>query len=306
MTSPLRPGRAALAAAALVVLSGLLLARQANDKKPDEKKPDAKEGPAKLVVILPANGADAKLSIDGNATRQVGRNREFVSPPLKPGKDYEYKIEAKWEPNNYEKVTRKRAVIVRAGETTEVDLRKHDPKTDDLVIRFVPTPAKVVDAMCKLGKVDRNDVVFDLGCGDGRIVIAAVEKFGASKGVGIDLDPKRIEECHARAGANSRLEFRVGDVFKVEDLDKASVVMLYMSDDLNEQLRPILEKKLKPGSRIVSHRFLMGDWKPEHTDRLTVDGEEYLVHLWTIKEKKNEEKDKDRKDKDKDKEKKDK
>src|SRR5205823_2185449 len=113
-------------------------------------------------------------------------------------------------------------------------------------------------------------------------------------GIGVDLDPKRIEECKANAAkttAGDRLEFREGDVFKVGDLDKASVVMLYMSDTLNEQLRPLLEKKLKPGSRIVTHRFLMGDWKPDHTEKVNVAGEEYLVHLWTVKERKHEDKD---------------
>ena len=100
-----------------------------------------------------------------------------------------------------------------------------------------------------------------------------------------------------------KLEFREGDVFKVPDLEKASVILLYMSDELGEQLGPILKKRLKPGSRIVSHRFLLGDWKPEKTETIKVAGTDYQIHLWTVK-KADSKDDKDKsKDKEKDKEK---
>jgi SAM-dependent methyltransferase len=174
----------------------------------------------------------------------------------------------------------------------------------------VPTPQTVVEKMLKMAKVGKDDVVYDLGCGDGRIVVAAVSKFGAKKGVGIDLDPKRIKESNENAkeaGVEDKIEFRKGDVTKVTDLENATVVCLYLSDDLNELLRPILQKRLKPGTRIVSHRFLMGDWKPEKTETVTVGGSRYLVHLWTIEDKEKPKKDKDKEDdKDKDKEDKDK
>ena len=144
--------------------------------------------------------------------------------------------------------------------------------------------------MCQMAKVSKDDVVFDLGCGDGRLVITAVKKFGAKKGVGVDLDPVRIKESKANAkeaGVEDKVEFRVGDVFKVKDLADANVVLLYMGDDVNELLKPILQKTLKPGSRVVSHRFLMGaDWPPDQTEtvRDTNIGD-CEVHLWTIKKK---------------------
>ena len=152
---------------------------------------------------------------------------------------------------------------------------------------YVATPYEVVDEMLSLAKVGRQDIVFDLGCGDGRIVLAAVADFKAKKGVGVDLDPDLIKESKANAkkrGLSDRVQFRVGDVLKISDLKDASVVMLYMGDDVNLRLRPILQKTLRPGSRIVSHRFGMGDWEADRTETFVgEDGDEYTLLLWTIK-----------------------
>jgi ubiquinone/menaquinone biosynthesis C-methylase UbiE len=169
-----------------------------------------------------------------------------------------------------------------------VDLRKADPKNPDrFVIRYVPTPEEVVEAMCKLAKVGKGDVVYDLGCGDGRIVISAVKDFGAKRGVGVDLDPDRIKDSKKNAkrqGVADRIAFRQGDVLNIKDLSEASVVMLYMGEDVNLRLRPILKKTLRPGSRIVSHDFRMGDWMPEKTVEITDElGEEHEIYLWTVR-----------------------
>jgi uncharacterized protein (TIGR03000 family) len=265
---------------------------------------------AKPATVVVKCVEDATLEVDGIITKQTGAERRFTTPPLKPlvKMRYVYTFVAKWEPNNYTKITRTRKVYVEPGKQTTLDLVKEDPKQPDhIVIRYVPTPQEVVDAMLKLGKVTKDDVVYDLGCGDGRIPVTAVSKFGAKRGVGVDLDPQRIKESKENAKTakvEGKVEFRQGDVMKIKDLDKATVVTLYLADELNEQLRPILQKTLKPGSRIVSHRFLMGDWKPEQTKTLTVDGEEFKIHLWTIKgSDKDKEKDKDDKEKDKGKDK---
>jgi uncharacterized protein (TIGR03000 family) len=252
-------------------------------------QPAPKAQPAILVVHLPE--AEARLEIDGAPTRLKGTERRFESPPLEPGKSYSYTLIAFWEPNNYTKITRTRKASVRAGQTTEVDLRKADPaQPDKIVIRWVPTPPEVVKAMLELAGVGKDDVVYDLGCGDGRIVIAAVKDFKAKKAIGFDIDPDKIAESRAKAkeaGVEDKVEFRQGDVLKIKDFSPASVVTLYMSDALDEAVRPDLQKTLKPGSRIVSHRFLMGDWKPDKTITLTAKNlegqdEEYQVHLWTI------------------------
>src|SRR6185295_6596732 len=137
------------------------------------------------------------------------------------------------------------------------------PRAPDVF--YVPTPPAVVDAMLDLAKVGRDDVVYDLGCGDGRIPIAAATKYGAH-GVGIDIDPKRIEEATENAKTASVTDlvtFRSEDLFDAS-IGEATVVMLYLLPSLNEKLMPKLQKELKPGTRIVSHGFLMGDqWPPE-------------------------------------------
>jgi cyclopropane fatty-acyl-phospholipid synthase-like methyltransferase len=144
---------------------------------------------------------------------------------------------------------------------------------------FVPTPQEVVDAMLEVAKVTKNDVVYDLGSGDGRIPITAAKKYGA-RGVGIDIDPQRIKEANANAEAaavTDKVKFLNQDLFTT-DISQASVVTLYLLPSLNLKLMPKLKAELKPGTRIVSHAFDMGDWKPEQT--LNVNGR--TVYYWTI------------------------
>jgi SAM-dependent methyltransferase len=147
-------------------------------------------------------------------------------------------------------------------------------------VPYVPTPQEVVDEMLKMANVGKNDVVYDLGCGDGRLVVTAVKKFGAKRGVGVDIDPQRIRESdeNARAaGVADRTKFVVQDLFKT-DISEATVVTLYLLPDVNLRLRPKLLSDLKPGTRIVSHAFDMGDWQPEKT--ASVDGR--MIYFWTV------------------------
>ena len=238
-------------------------------------------------VLLPEE--NARLAFDGKATKQSGVTRIFTTPPLELGYSYTYTLTATWGPNNYTEVIRTRIVQVKPGQAVEVDLRQADPKNPDKFhIRFVPTPDDVVEAMCKLAKVGKDDVVYDLGCGDGRIVITAVTDFKAKRGVGVDIDGKLVELSKAeakKAKVEDRVQFRKQDVLEIKDLADASVVMMYMGEDVNLRLRPILQKSLKAGSRIVSHDFKMGDWKPDKTVMLTSaeDGEDHILYLWTIK-----------------------
>ena len=147
---------------------------------------------------------------------------------------------------------------------------------------FHATPEDVVDRMLDLAKVTATDVVLDLGCGDGRIPIRAAQKYGA-RGIGVDIDPRLIElsKTNARsAGVEQLVEFRVENAMTT-DVSKATVVTLYLLGSSNAKLRPILTSKLKPGSRIVSHAFSMGDWRPDKVDTFTdANGSTRTLYLW--------------------------
>ncbi len=150
-------------------------------------------------------------------------------------------------------------------------------RTPDVV--FVPTPQEVVDDMLCLVGVKKGDVLYDLGSGDGRIPITAARRYGV-RAVGIDIDPDRVKEANEnarKAGVTRLVEFRNEDLFKA-DFREATVVTLYLLPELNLRLRPRLLKELRPGTRIVSHQFDMGDWKPEK--KLEVNGR--TVYVWTV------------------------
>jgi SAM-dependent methyltransferase len=146
-------------------------------------------------------------------------------------------------------------------------------------VPYVPTSNVLVHAMLKLAGVSSADVVYDLGCGDGRIVITAARDFGA-RGVGIDINPARIQDARhnaEQAGVTGKVRFEENDLFKA-DIKDATVVTLYLLTGVNERLRPKLMSELKPGTRIVSNTFKMGDWKPDKVER--IDGREIM--LWTV------------------------
>ena len=145
---------------------------------------------------------------------------------------------------------------------------------------YVPTPQEVVDAMLDVAQVKSTDVIYDLGSGDGRIPITAAQKYGA-RGVGIDINPERIKEANdnlKKANVGDKVKFLTADLFET-NVSEATVVTLYLLQSLNEKLRPKLFKELKPGTRVVSHAFSMGDaWPPEKT--LNVNGR--TIYFWTI------------------------
>lgn len=153
-------------------------------------------------------------------------------------------------------------------------------------VPYVPTPPEVVETMLKLGEIKNTDILYDLGCGDGRIVVMAAQKFGA-RGTGVDIDPERIKEAEEnarQAGVSGRVHFIQKDLFDA-DFHEATIVTLYLLPDVNLRLRPKLLKDLKVGTRIVSHQFDMGEWKPDKK----VDIGWRSVYLWTVTEKAKEE-----------------
>ena len=162
-------------------------------------------------------------------------------------------------------------------------------KDDKITCRiiYVPTEQTVVEKMLDMAKVTKKDVVFDLGCGDGRVVCTAAKNFGA-KGVGVDIDPERIKDCMAtmkKFGVTKDLvDIRQGDALKVKDLDRASVIMLYMLPEFMEKLEPQLAK-LKPGTRIVAHDYPFPNMKADQIVEYKGPNRDHTLYMWTIQKK---------------------
>ena len=173
--------------------------------------------------------------------------------------------------------------VAPAAESTAVP----SPKKE-LDVPYVPTHEMIVAEMLRMAEVKGDDVLYDLGSGDGRIPITAAKQFG-TRGVGIDLNPERISEANEnakKAGVTDKVRFIEGDIFK-SDFREASVVTLYLLPEINLRLRPQLLEQLKPGTRVVSHNYNMGDWQPEQTKTITTpDGVDHFIYFWRVPEKK--------------------
>jgi precorrin-6B methylase 2 len=255
---------------------------------------DPEEG--NLVLKLPESKISethpervSKLTIDGKDYSKPRSTQRTLQVTPAAGKDEVTVVFSFW-PVTYVNTTRTKTVKLEKGKAVQVDLTQ--PQADDLIKPiYVPTSEEVTEQMCKLAKIGANDVVYDIGCGDGRMVIMAVQKFGARRGVGIDIREELIKDCNdnaKKAGVTDKVEFRAADALKIKDYSEASVVLLYLGDDLNSALKPTLKATLKPGARVVSHRFEMGsDWPPEVSEPI-VHGKDnaneraFKVHLWTI------------------------
>jgi len=184
---------------------------------------------------------------------------------------------------------RQAAGLILAGLLAVAHAQTVDSILDE--IPFVPTPMEVVDRMLEMAEVNRGDVVYDLGSGDGRIVIRAAKKFGA-RGVGIEMDRQLVESARAKAkeeGVDHLVEFRVEDALKV-DVSPATVVTLYMLPWFNAKMRPIFERQLTPGARVVAHDYDIEGWSPAKVEKLStiekkVGGarHRHIIYLWRIK-----------------------
>jgi SAM-dependent methyltransferase len=177
--------------------------------------------------------------------------------------------------------------IVAAGGVADIGGAQQSPGAPPGLrapdVAYEPTPMEVVHAMLRLAKVNADDVVYDLGCGDGRIVITAARQYGA-RGVCVDIDPVRIAESREnarQARVIDRIRFLNEDLFAT-DVGDATVVTLFLSPELNLAVRPKLQRELKRGTRIVSHWHHMGNWRPQETLRVRGDGRESPIYLWTI------------------------
>jgi ribosomal protein L11 methylase PrmA len=166
--------------------------------------------------------------------------------------------------------------------STPATVAQLKPLEKDPEVPYVPTHEKVVAEMLKVAKVGKNDILYDLGSGDGRIVITAAKRFG-TRGVGVDVDPARVVEARqnaAKAGVADRVKFLQQDLFET-DIREATVVTLYLLPEVNLRLRPKLLADLKPGTRVVSHNYDMGDWAPLKTLQLRVP-QEHTIYYWVV------------------------
>lgn len=165
---------------------------------------------------------------------------------------------------------------------THTGFAQEDPPFT-LDVPYVPTPDNVVDEMLKMAEVDENDVLYDLGSGDGRIPITAAKRFG-TRGKGIDLNPERVGEAKEnakQAEVSDKIQFLEGNLFDF-DLSEATVISLYLFPEVNMKLRPKL-LSLKPGTRVISHNYDMGDWKPEKSKKIKApNGSEHTIYLWRV------------------------
>ena len=173
------------------------------------------------------------------------------------------------------------------GVSFSLAIAQDDGKVPCRII-YVPTEQVVVEKMLEMAKVKKDDTVFDLGCGDGRIVVTAAKKFGA-KGVGVDIDPARIKDSLAtmrKAGVTADLvDIRQGDALKVKDLERASVIMLYMLPEFMEKLEPQMKTRLKPGTRIVAHDYPFPNMEPDQVVEFETGGSRpKFLYMWTVRE----------------------
>ena len=247
-----------------------------------------------ITILVPERGEEettVKINgkkIDGDGTQRTHK----VS--LEKGTEAAFKIEALIVPNNYTKIVQEGNHPQSANVSVKVDMTIEQPfaelsRPDDITVRYVPTPDDIVDKMSEMAKIGKNDVVYDLGCGDARMLIRPIQKFGAKRGVGVEYDPKVMKEEAIpnvkKHKLEDKIELRQGDMLKLKpsDVADATVVLLYIGDDLGRRVGPVLKNALPRGARIVSHRFTLGDWTPNETVRVKgQDGDQYELHLWIV------------------------
>lgn len=218
------------------------------------------------VPIMKSIEVGALDSFPGNSAMKIyfRRSGETTSYHLDPGLPYSFRYDENDELELYDG---------SHGRVDQVDLAP-----------YVPTPMPIVEKMLEMGEVDKNDIVYDLGCGDGRIVIMAAKQYGA-RGVGIDLDPRRISESKlaaAEEGVEELVEFRMEDATK-SDFSDATIVTLYLLTESNRLLRPELERQLKPGAYVISHNYPIPGWEEKEIEFVTIMddiGEEHYIYLY--------------------------
>ena len=285
MTTPVRT---LLAFSLLVLLSfgaaGLAATPAASPVSPAQQPATQAADAVSSRITIKMPQADATLLIDGQQDVSSGETRTIDSKRLPRRSTATTTLTVQWKPNGYTEMTRTKQVRFAAGDPVSVDLSVDQPD-DRVKVIYVPTPQDVAEEMSKLAGIGPSDVVYEPGCGDARITIAAIRR-GAQRGICIDIDEERAKESAANvkaAGFANRIDVRHGDALDLKDLSQVSVVLLYMGEHFNLLIRPVLWRDLKVGSRVVSHAFGMGDWKPDQSVYFESEqGGAYQLYVWTI------------------------
>ncbi len=263
----------------LVSLLASLTGRQAFAQQPPP-------GGTRSMVKVTVPAADAELLIDGQTTRTTGKSREYVTPELEAGKKYAYELRVVWKPDPFTTLSRTRTIKFVAGEDVPVDMTAPQP-TDTADVQLKAAPADAVTDVVKAAAITKNDVVFEPKTTDARFVIEAV-KAGAKRGVGVQPDADKLKAAKAavtKAELEGKIDLHQTDATEEKDYAEATVVILYTGEEANLILRPVLLAAVKPGTRIVSYRFSMDDWKHSVAYKGTnADGDAYEVFVWTVTE----------------------
>lgn len=237
---------------------------------------------SKVKVTVPQD--DAELTVEKVVAKTPGKVREFDTPDLEAGKRYIYDFVVTWKPNKFTTITRKSTRKFTAGDAVDVDLTK-DEGNDKAVVALKPPTDDVIGELMKVAKITKDDVACEPGCGDARTLIAAV-KAGAKSAVGVQADEGKVKaakEQVKKAELEGKVTFQQVEPADGKDYAEATVVFLYLGEEVNTALRPVLLRDLKPGSRIVSYRFKMSDWPPTGTNKgVNADGDNYEIYTWTV------------------------
>jgi uncharacterized protein (TIGR03000 family) len=266
----------------LGVLLGVLLPVDIlRSQDPDKQvAKEVEKAPVTLRILIHEK---AKLQVDETQTKSTGSERLFTTPALQLGKTYAFTL--KWTyPDGGNTVTRMAVIQFQPGKEKTIDLRPGSKEVLSSQIIYVPTDEAIVDKMLEMAKVKKDDVVYDLGCGDGRIVVTAAKRYGA-RGVGIDIDPARIKDSLAnvkKKKVEKLVEIRQGDALQVADISKATVVMLYMLPEFQEKLAPILKRELKEGTRVVAHDYHLPGWEAVQTEEVPGIFREHTLYLYRV------------------------
>lgn len=244
-------------------------------------RPAAGQAEGKTVILEVLLPADARLFINGHNTKTNGWQRTFESPPLRPGK-YAITVEAILPgPKGPQTITRR--IEMQPGDFESLDLRPRSAGERRPDVLYEPTPQKAVEALLKLAKLKADDVLWDLGCGDGRIPVTAARKFGI-QARGFDIDPERVKEARANVEKNG-----VGKLVSIEDRDiftldlsrGPTVVTLYLLPSLNLKLLPQL-RKLPAGARILSVGHRLGEFPPDEQVTVRTEEGDFTLYLWRV------------------------